>query len=397
MITRTAPLGSVSETIRGVTFKPVDVIENPTATDLRCMRTKNVQAELDQSDVWAIPRDKLKRTSQVLREGDVLMSTANSWNLVGKACFVPALNYEATFGGFVTVIRPRDESLDPRYFYRYITSARIQALLRSFARQTTNIANLDMGRVSSLPVPIPPLPEQRRIASILDHADALRAKRRQAIVYLDELSKSIFHHMFSMFEWQTRLDSIIAAGPTNGLYRPASDYGAGVPILRIDGFASGAVLSDSYQWKRLRANEGEIEQYALAPGDLVVNRVNALSHLGKSALISDISEPSVYESNMMRIRIDANRANGDFVLAWLQTRRAKQQILRKAKKSINQASINQADVKSLVLPLPPLELQCRFAERVEAVRVERAASERFNASADDLFYSLQSRAFRGEL
>ncbi|OUC80093.1 restriction endonuclease subunit S [Gordonia lacunae] len=256
---------------------------------------------------------------------------------------------------------------------------------------------LDSRVLENLKVPLPPLSEQRRIASILDHADALRAKRRQAIVYLDELSKSIFHHMFSMFEWQTRLDSIIAAGPTNGLYRPASDYGAGVPILRIDGFGSGAVLSDSYQWKRLRANEGEIEQYALAPGDLVVNRVNALSHLGKSALISDISEPSVYESNMMRIRIDTNRANGDFVLAWLQTRRAKQQILRKAKKAINQASINQADVKSLVLPLPPLELQCRFAERVEAVRVERAASERFSASADDLFYSLQSRAFRGEL
>ncbi|WFP27340.1 restriction endonuclease subunit S [Gordonia hongkongensis] len=244
---------------------------------------------------------------------------------------------------------------------------------------------------------LPPLPEQRRIAAILDHADALRAKRRESIARLDELSQSIFHDMFSTLEWNAKFDSIISAGPTNGLYRPASDYGAGVPILRIDGFASGAVLSDSHQWKRLRADREEIQQYSLVAGDLVVNRVNALSHLGKSALISAISEPSVYESNMMRVRIDANRANSDFVLAWLQTRRAKQQILRKAKKAINQASINQADVKSLVLPLPPLELQYRFAERVEAVRVERAASERFNASADDLFYSLQSRAFRGEL
>lgn len=110
------------------------------------MRTKNVQATLDLSDVWATPRRLVSRGDQFLRKGDTLVSSANSWNLVGKCSWVPELPWEASFGGFVSALRPTSLRLDPRFLYRWFSSERTQAIARSFGRQTTNISNLNLQR-----------------------------------------------------------------------------------------------------------------------------------------------------------------------------------------------------------------------------------------------------------
>ena len=304
-------------------------------------------------------------------------------------------DFEGVCSTDILPIRP-GRDLDKDYLAHFLS----QPSMVGFAASRTSGANLPRLSptvLTTFPIPLPPLPEQRRIAAILDHADALRAKRRQVLAHLDALTQSIFHDMFGSFEWLGEFGSVIASGPTNGLYRPSSDYGSGAPILRIDGFRPGATLSGSVGWKRLRVDESELRRYALAPGDLVINRVNALSHLGKSALVATLTEPSVFESNMMRVRVDPGRARPEFVLAWLQTPRARHQILRKAKKAINQASINQTDVRSLLIPLPPIELQRSFSVRVDRAHAQREVVETSISADDELFASLQSRAFRGEL
>src|SRR5438045_2061040 len=101
-----ANLGRVARFIRGVTFKPEEIVPLETSGSVHCMRTKNVQTELNTRDVWAIPSTLVKRREQFLQEGDLLISSANSWNLVGRACWVPSLASETTFGGFVTALRP---------------------------------------------------------------------------------------------------------------------------------------------------------------------------------------------------------------------------------------------------------------------------------------------------
>ncbi len=160
------------------------------------MRTKNVQAKLDLADVWAVDASFVRRSEQVLRAGDILVSSANSWNLVGKCCWIPELPWRSSFGGFVSVLRGDSSKVNPRFLYRWFASDRIQTTVRSFGQQTTNISNLNMERCLGLPIPLPPLPEQRRIAAILDHADGLRAKRRAALAQLDALAQAIFIEMF---------------------------------------------------------------------------------------------------------------------------------------------------------------------------------------------------------
>ncbi len=94
---RTAKLGDVAEFVRGINFKPEDVVPVGTPGSVACMRTKNVQAELDVSDTWAVAESFVKREAQILRDGDVLVSSANSWNLVGKCCWIPALPWQSKF------------------------------------------------------------------------------------------------------------------------------------------------------------------------------------------------------------------------------------------------------------------------------------------------------------
>ncbi|WP_217998395.1 hypothetical protein, partial [Sphingobium amiense] len=135
-------LGDVAEFVRGITFKPDDVIDINAPDAVVCMRTKNVQADLDVSDLLAIPPSFVKRPDKYLNEGDILVSTANSWNLVGKCCWVPKLNMKATLGGFISALRSTSTNLDGRYLYHWFSFDPVQTLVRNCARQTTNIANL---------------------------------------------------------------------------------------------------------------------------------------------------------------------------------------------------------------------------------------------------------------
>jgi type I restriction enzyme, S subunit len=82
-------LGDVAAFIRGITFKPDDVVPLENKGAVACMRTKNVQIDLDVSDVWGVPQNFVRNRNQFLKLGDILVSSANSWNLVGKCCWVP--------------------------------------------------------------------------------------------------------------------------------------------------------------------------------------------------------------------------------------------------------------------------------------------------------------------
>ena len=316
-------LGDHAKLIRGITFKPVDKCDPGDEGAVVCMRTKNVQATLDASDLIAVPSRLVKNLEKMLSTGDILVSSANSWNLVGKCCQVPELQYPSTAGGFISILRPKTEKLESSYLYRWFSSGEIQRKLRSFANQTTNISNLDHKKTLELQIPLPPLAEQKRIAGILDAADALRAKRREALAQLDALLQSTFLDMFGDPVTNPKgldvelLGELISRGPQNGLYKPERNYGSGVRIMRINGFYGG-VVNDPSTLKRVNVSEQDIEKYGLSESDIVINRVNSRSHLGKSALIPDLGgEPIVFESNMMRLAVDSTRVSPLFMIHFL--------------------------------------------------------------------------------
>ena len=182
--------------VRGITFKPGDVVPVGSPGSVACMRTKNVQSERPLGRVGDPRVLRQARGSVSGLTGDLLVSSANSSHLVGKCCRVPQLQWPATFGGsfrFSEAIGSQIEARTSIIGSRRLASKR---LFEALGEQTTNISNLNVDRCLRLGLPLPSLPEQRRIAEILDKADALRAKRRAALAQLDTFTQSIFLDMF---------------------------------------------------------------------------------------------------------------------------------------------------------------------------------------------------------
>lgn len=289
----------------------------------------------------------------------------------------------------------------PEYLAYYLRSPEFL----SFAHTVVSGAKMPrmvMSEFWRYEIPLPPIIEQRRIAAILDKADALRAKRREAIAKLDQLLQSVFLEMFgdplnNPFNWPMyELGELLIEGPQNGIYKPAADYGTGTPILRIDGFRAGDVITVS-PIKRVRLTDSEVIKYGLKEGDIVINRVNSPEHLGKPALIDVVVEPTVFESNMMRMSLAKQSVRPLYLLKYLVQQCVRDQIAKKRKDAINQSSINQGDVRSLKINLPPLALQEKFEKIHNKIIRLKAEANCNSALLDSLYQSIQHQAFSGTL
>ena len=182
-------LGDVARFIRGVAFKPSDQLPDMAPNAVACMTTKNVQETLDLSTVTFIPNDKVPRDEQMLMSGDIIVSSANSWNLVGKCCWVDSLPYPATAGAFVSILRADRGLMHPRFLYYWCSAPATQHLLRYCGRKTTNISNLEFVRAEDLEIPCPSLDEQEAILAQLQRIDDLRERHLQAAEYAGDLKE----------------------------------------------------------------------------------------------------------------------------------------------------------------------------------------------------------------
>ena len=170
------------------------------------------------------------------------------------------------------------------------------------------------------------------------------------------------YHMAKNVQWvSVKLEELAADGLQNGVYKPATAYGQGIPIIRINDFDnSGKFLGTELQ--RIALTEDEIDRFGVQENDILINRVNSLSHIGKSVIVKKVTEPTVYESNMMRLRLDGSSLLPDFLACLLQTSSVRNYFRKVAKKAVAQASINQEDIKALEFLLPPLPEQRKIAE-----------------------------------
>ena len=298
-------------------------------------------------------------------------------------------------------LQPRPDLLSREFLAYYLRSPVFVAYASQYVTGA-KMPRVILDRFWAHEIPLPPLPEQRRIVDVLDHADRIRRLRVQAEVKAERILSALFIRMFGdpgrnpKRLPRVELGTVLIEGPRNGLYKPASSYGEGTRILRIDGFYGGRI-SGLDALKRIRASSGEIEKYGLQESDIVVNRVNSEEYLGKSAIIPALSEPLLFESNMMRLTVDESQVVPEFVLAHLQTSFTKAEILSKAKRAVNQASINQEDVKGLRILCPSQDDQKRF---VAAWSRFRGVSARFadtRSVLQSLFDSLLQRSLSGEL
>lgn len=394
-------LGEVATFVRGITFKPEDVVGLDQKGAVACMRTKNVQPELDLRDVWAVHGDFVRRDEQFLREGDILVSSANSWNLVGKCCWTPALPWPATLGGFISALRGDPSKAFPRFLYHWFSSPPIQTAVRNCGRQTTNISNLNFERCLALKIPLPSLPEQRRLASILDEAKALLDKRRQAHAKIAALTESFFRgHFGDLVEengpWPVVPFESLVRETKLGLVRGSSEFGPDYefPYIRMNAITREGQM-DFSTVQRTHATKDELQEFSLQRGDFLFNTRNSRELVGKTTLFQ-LDDLFLFNNNLMRVRFK-DHIIPEYVAEAFQRPLIQRELEARKSGTTSVFAIYWKELKTLPLPVPPVDLQRKFATQVAAVEQLKRKQEASRSTLDALFASLQHRAFRGEL
>jgi len=322
--------------------------------------------------------DAPSRARQLLRAGDVLVSTVRP-NLNGVALVPPELDGATASTGFC-VLRPRASQLDARYLYQWVKSPRF---VSDMVRKATGASYPAVSDriVCESKLPLPPLPEQRRIAEILDKADALRAKRHAALAQLDTLTQSIFLDMFG---------------------DPATNP-EGWPVKRIEDITECL--------DRLRRPVTESDR---KPGNVPYYGANGQQGWIDTALFNEplvlVAEDGGYFDAPERgvaYRIDGSAwVNNHAHILRATPTHVDTEFLHRALRHFNflpfisgttRAKLTQGQLNAVKLYVPPLDLQRQFGERVAGVQriaqVTASSADQF----DELFASLQYRSFRGEL
>ena len=296
---------------------------------------------------------------------------------------------------------PNPKKLDRKYLAYYLRS---DDFVNWAIGKTAGakMPRLNMKLFGQSEIPLPSLATQKHIARVLEQADQLRKQAQQMESELNQLAQSLFLEMFGdLFRnpkaWPiVELSGLITQGPKNGLYKHADDYGAGSPIIRIDNFYDGELTNHS-TFKRVAATVAELDKFKIDENSILINRVNSPEYLGKAALVERLQEPTVFESNMMNFSVDTDRVNPLFLVTQLGSLYVKEQIRKASKDAVNQSSINQGDVQSFTVALPPIDYQNKFARRLSEIRLVRSMCLESKAVVDEAFNSLMQRAFNGEL
>ena len=263
-----------------------------------------------------------------------------------------------------------------------------------------NLPRLSPKQLASFQIPLPPLAEQRRIARILDAADALRAKRREALAQLDTLLQSTFLDMFgdpvtNPMGWtKVRSGELFLLPPKIGTITPAA--GRGYLVVRVGEVGESRIAFE--RCGRVEISEKDFAKFRLERGDTVIARaIGSKNHLGKASFFAGFDEATVIDSHVMRLRPDPIKCDGLWFYSLISSDRGKVLLQQTGRATAVQFNINAKQASSVQVALPPLDLQHHFAAIAESVECQKASQRAHLAELDTLFASLQSRAFRGDL
>ena len=370
-------IGGACTFSRGVSWKKSQERRAPTAGAVPVLRIPNVRETLELTELLYIDglTKAQKAKARVKRGWTLLVGSNGNPKRVGNCVYV-AEPGDFLFASFLIGAKPTDpRRVDSEFLYRLLSWNPVQNDIWQSVQGSTGLSNIDLNSLKELHVPIPPLPEQRKIAAILSSVDDAIEKIQAVIDQVQVVKRGLMqellthglpglHRRFKQTEigavpnsWQVSpLGHFVQHGPDNGLYRPQKEYGTGTPILRIGAFENGDRLR-SPRLRRVAIDTGEAEKFAVKTGDILINRVNSLSHLGKCALVVSCDETTVFESNMMRLSLDESRVIPEFGFLWLSSEQVKAHLGKKAKRAVAQASINQKDVVTIPTPCPPLSEQ----------------------------------------
>ena len=301
--------------------------------------------------------------------------------------------YKGKFNAYqrTYIIEVIDKNLDIRYLYHFLTKY-IDVLRQNSIGGV--IKYIKLGDLTGIKLPLPSLEEQKKIVSILDKADEIRRKKKQANDKLDEFLKSTFIDMFGDKDYEKRcLEDISMRKGEYGSGASAGEYDISLPrYVRITDINDNGKLTNTPVSPN---NEPNIDKYTLTNGDILFARSGAT--VGKTYLYNERDGWCIYAGYCIRFKLNQDIVNPNYIFIYTQMNEYKAWVKSK-QKVVAQPNINaQQYGQELLIPIPPIELQNKFAKIVEKVEAQKQKNEQVTEQMDNLFNALSQKAFKGEL
>ncbi|MGV3570616.1 MAG: restriction endonuclease subunit S [Ramlibacter sp.] len=378
----TSSLGDVADFINGAAFKPDDWGNHGN----RIIRIQNLT---DATKPY-------NRTTRIVSErihvqpGDLLVSWSATlgvfeWN-------GPDVAY---LNQHIFRVLPDERKVDKRYLRHALEVALLD--MRKHLHGATML-HVNRGEFLSTKLYLPSLSEQRRIAAILDKADALRTQRREALAQLDRLEHSIFAEMFGQPEANSKgWDLVPLPEATDFQEGPgilAKDFrNAGIPLVRLAGMGGAEVSLRGCNFVDPGMFARKWAHFALREGDILVL---TSASFGNPTVVGKEAVGALFYTGIIRFRPKGSDVDSTYLRHYL----ASPWFLRQATALASGAVIKHfgpTHLRQMTIPVPPLQLQHRFAERVAGLETLRTRAKLASAGADTFFASVQHQAFTGGL
>lgn len=339
-------------------------------------------------------------STQMLPKGAVLFSSRAPIGLVAIAGRPMCTNQ-----GFKSFVP--GPGVDSLYLYYCLKSMVPQIQARGNGATFKEVSKEVIGTFE-IPIPFPDDPrrslaEQKRIAAILDKADAIRRRRQEAARLADTLIPSVFYEMFGDPVLNRKgfpsLPMSECAEVQGGLALSQTARGAyelEVPYLRVANVLRDRL--DLTEVKTIGLNETELEKTRLRRDDvLIVEGHGNRDEVGRSAIWDGSIAECVHQNHLIRVRADRKKATAEFLNAFINSDAGRRQLFRHGKTTSGLNTISLSNVRSVVTLVPPLPLQERFSRVVSALREAVTQRSTTTRECETLFNALVQRAFRGEL
>lgn len=363
------------------------------ATGTPLVRSMNVHDGTFKPDGLAFIDDEQARLLQnvTLHRGDVLINITGA--SVARSCILPESYSGGRVNQHVAIIRPK-QKLDPAFLNYFLTAADTKRRLLNTAGGGATREALTKAQLEALEIPLPPLDEQKRIAAILDKADQLRQKRRQAIALLDSLTQSIFLEMFGdpnrAFE-KVPLGSVCST-IRDGAHATPRYVESGIPFVTVKNITSGSLSFEGAKSVSQETHAELTKRVKPERGDILVSKDGTI---GIPCLVETDEEFSIFVSVAL-LKPIRDLVNPAFLASQLGTEALQRQI-RGYSKGVAIRHLHLTDFRRLQIILPGIEMQEKFVTRARHVQNERQQVRASLSQFDGLFSSLQHRAFSGQL
>ena len=314
--------------------------------------------------------------------GTLLLTTRTRVGLAGMATELMGASQD------ITCLYPNG-AIDPEFLCRALLQMAPE--LQRLSRGTT-IQGITRDDVVSLHIALPPLPEQRAIADVLDSIDDAIERTEAVIATTETLRDSLLHELLTrgVPGWHTEWKDVPGIGAipadwevvrlgevldstTYGTNEQLGDTGNRV-VLRMNNIQQGEI--DFSEVKRAELAENELNDLDLRSGDILFNRTNSLDLVGKIGMIRDVPEPISFASYLVRLRTNPKRGRPTWLAALLGSSTYQARIRRFATPGVSQANVNPTSLRSLTIPLPSIAEQATMVAALDGMREQLQRNRR---------------------